>query len=1052
MKINFTILFTLIFSFSFSQSIIFDNINSNGGKINDENINITFTIGQPIVGTISNQSNTISQGFQQNYKVEGCTDENACNFDPSANVDNGECIYPSSSEESITVCDSYMWNGQIYTQSGEYTYTTPNSVGCDSVVYLSLIVNYLSTSFSTVEICNEYQWNGELYTESGEYSYSTINQYGCDSTANLSLTIINCGCTDPIANNYNPEATQDDGNCTYCSFDVNIISQNPSTTNFCDGYFAMTPTSGTGPYVYEINGVASTNFFAPACNDIFNIVISDADNCQFEQTLILSDYVGCTDSEALNYDETALFDDDSCIDVVEGCMDENADNYLAEANVDDGNCIFYGCMDQSADNFDETANVDDGSCLYCEINIGALVSQENTSFDCNGYIILSISSSHNPVSIEWDNGMTGGFMSNLCSGDYNYTATDDQGCVLSGTVTVTGTVEGCTDPLACNYQSVADIDNGSCVYLDDLNVAMNTSEMGHTILTWEPLENVSIYKVYKGTSLDNMQFIGSSFEPNFTEAAFNNQSYYYQVSSTVECFGITNEVFSNPVFYNYTSTFSVDVVVTDASCICCNDGAINFTISGGFPPYDINDIGEQNNLAFGEEKIILVSPAFSGALFSETYTIGYDQETYGCMDELAINYDECVTVDDGSCEYENLSACDITPSGLFVDDIIHNRVVFNWSPPTAAPSHYMIRYRPVGSSSWTVMTAGPVNSNEFTGTKRTRYFMQPGTTYQWNIRARNIDDNGTTVCQSPWSASHQFTTLDECPNLVNHFVNTEANWVDFNAFDPESIINVYDSKGKLREVGTNSFRYVNGNTNGIDVRKGNFTPSTDYEWHTKAWCVGNVDDQGNPDPQYHSGWGEFYQFSTQDPCDKMPTNLYTTTNNNQNLITMNWSTPESGAPHHYFLELVNETTGQVFQWNNIAGNATSKTKYNQVPGHEFSWRIRGACGSIGTSWATIFTQPVYYTLGAERISQIEDVYVYPNPTRGKFNLMFEVNNSQDIKVEITSVVGEIISSEVYDDFSGSFIKSFDLTNTSNGMYFVKVYLDNQVITKTITNQ
>ena len=113
----------------------------------------------------------------------------------------------------------------------------------------------------------------------------------------------------------------------------------------------MTPTSGTGPYVYEINGVASTNFFAPACNDIFNIVISDADNCQFEQTLILSDYVGCTDSEALNYNETALFDDDSCIDVVEGCMDENADNYLAEANVDDGNCIFYGCMDQSADNF-----------------------------------------------------------------------------------------------------------------------------------------------------------------------------------------------------------------------------------------------------------------------------------------------------------------------------------------------------------------------------------------------------------------------------------------------------------------------------------------------------------------------------------------------------------------------------------------------------------------------------------------------------------------------------------------------------------------------------
>ena len=131
--------------------------------------------------------------------------QEACNFDPLANFENGECIYPSSSVENITVCDSYIWNGQTYTESGEYTYTTPNSVGCDSVIYLSLTVNYLSSSFSTIEICNEYQWNGELYTESGEYSYSTINQYGCDSTANLSLTIINCGCTDPIANNYNPE-------------------------------------------------------------------------------------------------------------------------------------------------------------------------------------------------------------------------------------------------------------------------------------------------------------------------------------------------------------------------------------------------------------------------------------------------------------------------------------------------------------------------------------------------------------------------------------------------------------------------------------------------------------------------------------------------------------------------------------------------------------------------------------------------------------------------------------------------------------------------------
>ena len=65
---------------------------------------------------------------------------------------------------------------------------------------------------------------------------------------------------------------------------------------------------------------------------------------------------------------------------------------------------------------------------------------------------------------------------------------------------------------------------------------------------------------------------------------------------------------------------------------------------------------------------------------------------------------------------------------------------------------------------------------------------------------------------------------------------------------------VYGAKGKIREIGSNNYRYLatteDSYTNQI---KYNFTPSTDYEWHTKAWCTGNVDEDGNSDPQYHSG-------------------------------------------------------------------------------------------------------------------------------------------------------------------------------------------------------
>ena len=114
----------------------------------------------------------------------------------------------------------------------------------------------------------------------------------------------------------------------------------------------------------------------------------------------------------------------------------------------------------------------------------------------------------------------------------------------------------------------------------------------------------------------------------------------------------------------------------------------------------------------------------------------------------------------------------------------------------------------------------------------------------------------------------------------------------------------------MRELGSNAYRYVNGDSDGSisGVLKGNFAPSTDYEWHTKSWCTGNVDSDGNPDPQYHQVGEISLAFSTEAPCDKLPTNLTTSSNGANTAVTMSWDTPASGAPDHYFLEMTNVTT------------------------------------------------------------------------------------------------------------------------------------------------
>ena len=77
---------------------------------------------------------------------------------------------------------------------------------------------------------------------------------------------------------------------------------------------------------------------------------------------------GCTDSDADNYDDTAVvFDSAKCI--IGGCNVSDAFNYLPKATYNDGSCIpEIGMFGYRASNYDSTKNTDDGSCVYCNYN------------------------------------------------------------------------------------------------------------------------------------------------------------------------------------------------------------------------------------------------------------------------------------------------------------------------------------------------------------------------------------------------------------------------------------------------------------------------------------------------------------------------------------------------------------------------------------------------------------------------------------------------------------------------------------------------------------
>lgn len=119
---------------------------------------------------------------------------------------------PSTAAVEVTVCDTllpYTWNGNDYTATGDYTYTTTNAVGCDSVVTLHLIVETClppeppeptcegKTTYGEeyVTVCDTllpYIWKGKDYTATGNYTYTTTNAVDCDSVVTLHLIVETC--------------------------------------------------------------------------------------------------------------------------------------------------------------------------------------------------------------------------------------------------------------------------------------------------------------------------------------------------------------------------------------------------------------------------------------------------------------------------------------------------------------------------------------------------------------------------------------------------------------------------------------------------------------------------------------------------------------------------------------------------------------------------------------------------------------------------------------------------------------------------------------------
>ena len=94
-------------------------------------------------------------------------------------------------QDTLTDCDSVLYEGTYYTENKEFNDTLKNANGCDSIVGIKIIVNKSSavTTNKDIYASEQYKYNQNIYTDDQLVTDTLTNKSGCDSIVKQQLWI-----------------------------------------------------------------------------------------------------------------------------------------------------------------------------------------------------------------------------------------------------------------------------------------------------------------------------------------------------------------------------------------------------------------------------------------------------------------------------------------------------------------------------------------------------------------------------------------------------------------------------------------------------------------------------------------------------------------------------------------------------------------------------------------------------------------------------------------------------------------------------------------------